>query len=548
LSGLWILPVEIPAFAPNITLDIPEKPGHFFSGEKVARTVVLKNQLPTVQDLVISWKTVSLTAVIQKGKTAVELQPGETKEILFTLKIPKARCRVELLWQISLFSNKSLLQEKEVKHTVFPKKLSFDIDKAISRSQVGLYDPDEEIKPYLKEFGWNLIPLYANIKSLEGFNGKLLILNGRALMKAFSFETDPQKFPFRDYFRQQIERGMNIIVFDPVFLENADAVPAGEEQQEPLCLSRIFALGHPVFYDLSEDDLCWWRKDGKVAGNEMTIKDWKGNLRILANDAGRQEEKAFLVEYPVGRGRWLFCSYDVLEKFAAEPVARILLANLVRYALTESEPFKKTLIAADPEGVPVKFFRELEIGISNVLDNQDHYKALIVSADKEEVEYLLKKNPRFFTNLKEFVRNGGLLLILNLNPGTLEHFKDLLPPDILLRDYSLDGALKIDQSAQLLRGVSEDRLKDLFMKTEGEQIDPENRIANYILDFKESGSAHGFTSPCAIAKFQLDKGEIVVSQIKFWESDKKDAALQTISQFLTNLGIQIGDGKEKHSG
>ena len=101
---------------------------------------------------------------------------------------------------------------------------------------------------------------------------------------------------------------------------------------------------HPMFRNLSEADLFWWNRDTFLAHNYICVNKMSPDDKILARIGnGLAEDELMPVEYdyrdsgfsliaverPVGKGRILFSSFLLGGKAAREPVAALMLDNLL---------------------------------------------------------------------------------------------------------------------------------------------------------------------------------------------------------------------------
>ncbi len=504
----------------SFSLDVGrERPSHFFSGEGFRQMIRITNNFETPQDAVVRWETVVSPAVIQKGELEAKLLPGKTKELIIDLQMPEVKRRIELVWKISVFSDGDLSEEKTVKYSVFPREIPFSLNRTISRKKVGIYDPQGAIKSVFRELGWDFVELESQL-SIRSFDGSLLIVNLNTGKKDFVVKMKEPGLVSPD----MVHGGMNVLYFNYIF--PADVLYLGAHKWL-VKATQILSPGHPVFHSLSEDDLKWWRGDGFVAKSYF-VKPKTGNFRILAEE--KQEHEVLLVEFLSGREKHVFCGFSIIEKFTKEPVARIFLANVIRYALSEVEPLQEAIIFGEPESPIVEFLHELGIGEANDSDALSTYNVAILSFEKGSIDYLVRKNQRFFITLKEFVRNGGILLVFGLEPESAMYLKRLVPVEISFPKIDWDGILRFDRTYPLLWGISKYELQSLLASED----------SFYPLRFREGKDAKALTQPCAIGEFRIGKGKIVICQIKFWGKGEEEISLRTISQLLTNLGIQLG--------
>ena len=87
-----------------------------------------------------------------------------------------------------------------------------------------------------------------------------------------------------------------------------------------------------LFAGLIAEDFCFWRGDHIVARKTLA-KPNGGRFRALV-DSGGPNGLVYvpLLEVLDGRGRYLLSQLAIGEKLATEPVAQVLLENMIRYA------------------------------------------------------------------------------------------------------------------------------------------------------------------------------------------------------------------------
>jgi hypothetical protein len=156
-----------------------------------------------------------------------------------------------------------------------------------------------------------------------------------------------------------VEQGLNLLVLEQD-LPNVFGLRTQETRPR-----RAFraAPGHPVFDGIEDADLASWNGHSDLApahtpwsesADELPDQFWRcsnrnsvatrvfvrpqvGAVRALAV-CGFDLMESPLLEVCRGRGRMLFCSFDVSSRYGGDPVATRLLDNCLRYLLTAPAP------------------------------------------------------------------------------------------------------------------------------------------------------------------------------------------------------------------
>ena len=107
-----------------------------------------------------------------------------------------------------------------------------------------------------------------------------------------------------------------------------------------ICFLR--GKGHPVLMGLEEDDLKFWGKDN-VVSKKMLFKPFRGNFIPLVDSARRSQNASYsglsctpLLEMPYGKGSYLFSQLEITTKYREEPIAKVLLGNMINYGISAS--------------------------------------------------------------------------------------------------------------------------------------------------------------------------------------------------------------------
>jgi len=98
----------------------------------------------------------------------------------------------------------------------------------------------------------------------------------------------------------------------------------------PQTIAHVVAPHHPVLADIGAQDLRWWNTAQEQVAQGAMIKPRYGAFTAIA-DVGPGLASSALAEAPYGSGTFLLCQFPVIAAAAAEPVAALLLRNLVEY-------------------------------------------------------------------------------------------------------------------------------------------------------------------------------------------------------------------------
>ena len=207
--------------------------------------------------------------------------------------------------------------------------------------------------------------------SLDFFKGRKLITEGTPKpgdlliipRQTLNTNNDGRQHTLRTLeklgFDQLVEQGLRVLVLE----QSGDNLMGINTERTRPRHAFIAAPGHPVFEGLDDTDLSNWTGASdlvtaisplSVTENEFPermflvsntnavasrplIRPQVGAVRTLAA-SGFDLQESPLIEVTRGKGRVIFCQFDVTNRYGKDPAATRLLENIVRYILTATEP------------------------------------------------------------------------------------------------------------------------------------------------------------------------------------------------------------------
>ena len=116
-------------------------------------------------------------------------------------------------------------------------------------------------------------------------------------------------------------------------------------------IAHVAAPHHPVLAGIGPGDLRWWNTGSEQVTANALVKPRYGALTSLA-DVGPGLASSALAEAPYGSGTYLFCQFPVISAAAREPVAAVLLRNLVDYLAARPSAARGAGSAWSPRAAP----------------------------------------------------------------------------------------------------------------------------------------------------------------------------------------------------
>ncbi len=208
---------------------------------------------------------------------------------------------------------------------------------------------------------------------------------------------------------------------------------------------------HPLLQDVEPGDLMYWGGDHTVTAAEP-VRPTRGACTPVVVSGSRQGiAHAPLMVVPYGDGAYILCQLRVVSKYRDEPVAAILLRNLVDFASDYPTNRGTTALYCDSPSVAQKL-NQLRLETDDVTDRLNAldlaaYDLLIYASSTVDPLVAIRER------LDEWISEGGSLLIHGLAPGEYEKLGDLVDPS--LRFAAHEGpALRVPAAERLTAGYA----------------------------------------------------------------------------------------------
>ncbi|HWL89513.1 MAG TPA: glycoside hydrolase family 2 TIM barrel-domain containing protein, partial [Polyangiaceae bacterium] len=187
---------------------------------------------------------------------------------------------------------------------------------------------------------------------------------------------------------------------------------------------------HPALAEIGANDLRWWQTDRERVADTFLLKPRAGSFQPLV-DGGGQLAGTALAEIRYGSGTYIGVQHPVIAAFDAEPVAALLLRNVLGYlGGRPSTPARRLgswtgSSSAVPSTLRAAYIDSTALG---GLDGQalSGIDVLLVDAapgNESALDQLNSNASAVFT----WLNNGGTLWINGAQPSTLGQLVSLLP-------------------------------------------------------------------------------------------------------------------------
>ena len=393
----------------------------FYERETVPRTVYVYNDTLHPAKLTFEWALAQGGRVIDEGRRELDAQPAQRFELPVTLRMPAASKRTPLTWTLCVLNGGKRAFEESKRYWVFPRRRV----RAPAGLRVAVFERDGRVVRWLTDAGGRV----ERIKRLGNLpEANALIIGPHALdalaPKSNEFTVGDESAPGQAL-AAFARRGGTVIVLE----QNAyggGVLPAHlVDRGCTIAFQRSRDAG--LFRGLGADDFKFWR-GGHVVCHKTIAKPAAGRFRALV-DSGGPRGLAYLAlcEIREGRGRFLLSQLAVGEKMGKEPVAQIVLENLLA-AAAHKLPVAKSLAVVQERLPLAEQLAQLGARVDNISGrlgeaNLQPYAGVLVEADAKEVA-------RHQAALKAYVHAGGRVVLHRSSSKALANLRALFPESI----------------------------------------------------------------------------------------------------------------------
>ncbi|HVV19262.1 MAG TPA: glycoside hydrolase family 2 TIM barrel-domain containing protein [Pseudonocardiaceae bacterium] len=363
---------------------------HFFAGSTLTRTYAVYDEAGTQRAVTVRWTLRLAGGPTRSGSTAVSVRPDGKADVTFDVPVPTVRRTTAGSLTVTVSAGRRTLYSHAAPLTVHPsvrrtnaKPLAAAVVETTTatsdalaalgvttRSITDLADLPTGAEVLVIGEGATVTATADQLAALTAFvhdGGRVLVLAQQTL---------PQLLPW------------------PVL------VSASQQT-----IAHVAAPHHPVLADIGADDLRWWHTTDEQVVHSALVKPRYGAFTSLA-DVGPGLASSALAEAPYGSGTYLFCQFPVVAA-TAEPIAAVLLRNLVDYLAARPSTPRARLGVVTADGSPVV----TTLGAAAVDFTAD--------PDLSDVDVLLLDGTASVDNVTAWVRAGGTLWLNDLTQAQL---------------------------------------------------------------------------------------------------------------------------------
>jgi len=549
VTGLnpWFDPDEVEVFGPEayapIALSVREQTHDFYAGNEIDRTVYVCNDSSQRAQLTLAWTATAAGLTPQSGSEAVELPPCAVVERRVALHAPNVAQRTHLKLFLTLRRGEQAVCRTEQALSIFPRS-----KEASPVSGVFVHDLTGATSQVLSRGG--LAAQALQDLAAVPKEARVVIIGLRTLKSG--------EAPWAAKLADFVAAGGSVLCLEQDAYPS-DWLPVEVEldanQSHTIAFPR--AGGCPALAHVTPEDLRFWQPDHRVVFRiwppahlvvrHSLLKPSRGNFRPLIDAGGIRGSIddmnglnwAPLLELPYGRGRYVLCQLLLTEKAGVEPMADLLLRDLVRYAAT-APPNKPARVAllADPDSSLKRAVDGMGLAYDSVLSSLGGESlaghGLLIAGGGPAAWAAARAH---LAELGEWVKQGGVLWLNRVTPDEADLLAALVGAKCDLRSADAQP-ICLATSNPLIAGLSN---HELYWRDRPiwDQWTAMRRIVEFVPSTLPPGAV-ALTDPPGLVKMPVGKGLVLMNQL-LWDSTEQNRldGLKIASILLTNLSAQM---------
>lgn len=498
-----------------------------WGGDMIALTIRVAD-VERTPDMQIAWALVYGEATLAKGTLPVP----ETGDVEMKLESPKVDNRIETKLGLALNRDGETLAGAERPLQLFPRGALDGLKGLFEGKKVGLIDPNGRLKLVSEQVPVTWTPLRSELEAGH-FDGPVAVLAPDTALAAANAAV-PMKSSLEDGLLTKVQDGLTLVCLAqkerPLTLEAMSPTFNKVERAK----ARILDAEHPILRSMRPGDLeALWSE----TGDEGAVIAWPkaGSYRVIIDTVGGQEPATVLLELRHGTGRILFCQMPVAESYDSDPLAELLLGDLLRWSLASPSALEPATVKFGEASPWLKALKELRVEESDGGKGPILAQANAALAGPDGV-------------VKTVLKEGGAIVLFGLTPDDLPKLSDLFRerwgadtrapmPRFELHPFAAGTSVAADAPVHpLLAGI---RPEDIAAAGRWHA----NAEGN-VYTVAEPGDPEHFRSLIGeglVAKFERDNARICFCQIPIGEIEDSAALRRLVGPLLTNLGIRLAD-------
>ena len=284
---------------------------HFFAGSILTRTYALYDEVPAQRTVTVTW-TLRVNGT-WSGSKQITVPVNDKVDVKFDIPLPSVTTTTAGTLTVQVMAAGKVAYEHSAPLTVYPKS----VGRPKAPVSAAVLETSTVTSTALAALGVTTRRI-ADLSTLPTGNEILVIGEGANISPTADQITALATF---------VHGGGRVLVLAQGTLPQLLPWPM-VLATSPQTIAHVSAPHHPVLAGIGAGDLRWWNTAAEQVVQSAMTKPRYGGLVSLA-DVGPGLASSALAEAPFGAGSYVFCQFPVIGAAPAEPIAAILLRNLL---------------------------------------------------------------------------------------------------------------------------------------------------------------------------------------------------------------------------
>jgi hypothetical protein len=390
---------SLPVAAPAAQVRVDGLPARAWSEATIQARVHIQGVAPAQRPVRLSWTVHYADRVVTGEVRSIAVgRPVRTP-----MKLPTVDRRTTVKAVVQVWRGLTRLAATEQRLNLFPRDALTHLRELCRQSPVGLV----EVGP-LRRSLLEIVDLpWARLTGPIGVRR----FAGRAVFVRVA-QPFGRRDPLAGALIEQMEKGLSVVCLGPTPRPFAFGGRGVRAAGGAMRVGRVIASRHPVLSGVRPADLSGWPPDGFV-GRGLGLWPEQGNWLVLVDAPNERTPTPLVFEQRDGAGRALYCGAAVVAKIDRDPIAEVLFANLLRWALGRCRAPGRAAMCTDVDGPVHRVL--VDVG----LVHHEHAQGVLVGDAS-----LLRKPNR--VRLAAHLRRPGTVVLFGLTRDSLAALNDVL--------------------------------------------------------------------------------------------------------------------------
>lgn len=298
---------------------------HAFGGSTFTRDYAVYNEIGSQQQLTLSWTLKLHGSPGASGSQQVSPPADGHTVVTVNVPVPDVTRTSAGSLTVKLTGKGATTYEHEAPFTVYPKSVAARTNTAPLSAAVLEPSGSHATADALSALGVS-VTVISDLTALP--TGDRLLVLGEGANAQASADEQAALVAF-------VKEGGRVLSFAQQSVPQLlpwPVIVSGSQQT----IAHVVAPHHPVLAGIAADDLRWWNTPNEQVTQYALVKPRYGAFVSLA-DVGPGLAASALAEAHYGTGNAVLCQFPVIAALADEPIAAMLLRNLVDYLAADTD-------------------------------------------------------------------------------------------------------------------------------------------------------------------------------------------------------------------